>query len=311
MDFKLSGTYLSARHLFTPLGNFQSTHMSKFGTRDAKPTQVIESTSVTLRRECREALHNVLNAHIIPHLLERLPAEQKPGALALRRVFEPHEAEVAAFAEFCIQVDFDDAMTYLQRLQKLGVDSDDLLLKLLAPAARCLGAWWEIDRVDFTQVTLGLLRIQQLTHQLGDEYPHQDGIPCAGAPRRVMLACAPGSQHLLGLAMVSEFFCKQGWQVTVAVADTESALLQAAGKEWYDLIGLSVGLVEQRTILPELLANMRKASRNPDALLLLGGPAFFHDQPSARSLGADGIAVDAAQAVALADALVNALRAAG
>jgi methylmalonyl-CoA mutase cobalamin-binding subunit len=108
--------------------------------------------------------------------------------------------------------------------------------------------------------------------------------------------------------MVSEFFRKEGWQVVVEIANTEKEIYQAAANEWFDLIGLSVGLVEQVPTLPELIKRLKKSSRNPDTPVLLGGPAFFSSDATAESLGASGISTDALQGLKLASALVDPLK---
>ena len=127
----------------------------------------------------------------------------------------------------------------------------------------------------------------------------------AGARRRIMLASAPGSQHLLGLTIVSEFFRKERWQVVVEISATSSELGQALANEWFDVLGLSVGLAEQLEGLPSLIQTLRKQSRNPQVRVLLGGPAFTLPSTRVVDLGADGISVDAAEAVVLAAQLLN------
>lgn len=51
--------------------------------------------------------------------------------------------------------------------------------------------------------------------------------------------------HILGLVIVSEFFRANGWQVVLDIAPTQLSLVQALKREWLDIIGLSVVLVEQ------------------------------------------------------------------
>jgi methanogenic corrinoid protein MtbC1 len=105
---------------------------------------------------------------------------------------------------------------------------------------------------------------------------------------------------------VSEFFRKNGWQVVVEIANSPLELDHAVKNEWFDLIGLSVGLTEQIAALPLLIDRLRSASRNPGVSVLLGGPALMSNSVSAQSLGADGISIDAAQAVVLGDSLLRA-----
>ncbi len=256
--------------------------------------------------ECKGSLRSVIESQIIPRLLQAHAAPTASNAQDFNAVYEPSTAEVEAFATLCIHAAAEQSMALVKELQRNGVGNDDLFLKLMAPAARCLGVWWEEDKTDFTLVTLGLLRMQQITHELG--YDYHSGPQDVGMVRRVMLAAAPGSQHILGLVMVSEFFRKEGWQVVVEIANTEKEIFQAAGNEWFDLIGLSVGLVEQLPTLGSLITRVKKASRNPDTPVLLGGPAFFSSEVSAESLGANGISLDALHGVRLASSLVDPLK---
>ena len=256
--------------------------------------------------ECKGSLRSVIESQIIPRLLQAHPALTASNAQAFNTAYAPDTAQIEAFASLCVDPAAEKAMAHILDLQSKGVGNDDLFLKLMAPAARCLGTWWEEDRTDFTVVTLGLLRMQQITHELGYDYPSAP--QNAGMVRRVMLAAAPGSQHILGLVMVSEFFRKEGWQVVVEIANTEKEIFQAASNEWFDLIGLSVGLVEQLPTLASLITRVKKASRNPQTPVLLGGPAFFSSEVSAESLGANGISLDALHGVRLAASLVDPLK---
>jgi hypothetical protein len=54
-----------------------------------------------------------------------------------------------------------------------------------------------------------------------------------------------------------------------------------------------------------LISRTKKASRNPDTPVLLGGPAFFNTDASAESLGANGISLDALHGLKLASELVD------
>jgi hypothetical protein len=103
--------------------------------------------------------------------------------------FVPDAQEIAAFARICIH---DLATTATQRIEQWvlqGHAIDDIFLKLIAPVARHLGWMWEEDQADFSQVSLGLIRLQQITHQLG--YSNHRGPLSAGTVRRIMIGSAP------------------------------------------------------------------------------------------------------------------------
>jgi methanogenic corrinoid protein MtbC1 len=250
---------------------------------------------------CTGSLRSLITSQIIPRLLEAHPRADLGNTVFPDAGYQPDEADVTAFARLCVSHESDEVLAFVEKLMLDNVDSNSLYLRLIAPAARHLGWMWDNELTDFTQVTMGLLRMHQITHRIGYEY--QTGPDKPGPTRRVMLACAPGSQHILGLAIVSEFFRKEGWQVVVEIANTPAELYQAARNEWFDLIGLSVGIHEQFKGLRKLINGLKDMSRNPDVPVLLGGPVFLGGNTSAESLGADAIATDALDGVQLAGLL--------
>ena len=78
---------------------------------------------------------------------------------------------------------------------------------------------WDADLCDFTQVTIGLWRLQQLMYELSPAF--QDDAQRGVQIHRAMLVLVPvpvpvpvpGSQHTLGLLRVAEFFRRAGWGV--------------------------------------------------------------------------------------------------
>jgi methanogenic corrinoid protein MtbC1 len=251
---------------------------------------------------CKNSLLGVIESQIIPRLIDSHPGDLAASKPESRVAFSPSSQEIENFAMLCAQDGPSSAHQYLDHLERQQVASEDIFVHLIAPAARHLGWLWEQDLADFSQVTLGLVRLQQAIHQLG--YAYQSGPQGACATRRLMIACAPGSQHILGLVMVAELFRKAGWHVVVEIASTQEGLFQAVKNEWFDLIGLSVGLTEQLCTLPGLIDKLKAASKKPQVPVILGGAAFMGETPSAASLGADGISTNALDAVSMGAALL-------
>jgi len=310
MNFGLAAPLRDRLHLHSPFAGWRLAAMSMFGHGGSKPQPKPDlncgDEDDAGSDECKGSLRSVIESQIIPRLLQAHSLGNASNAQDFNTAYAPDDAQVQDFAKLCVQASPEQATAHVRQLQREGVSNNDIFLKLIASAARCLGTWWEEDRIDFTVVTLGLLHMQQLTHELG--YDYHAAPKSAGPVRRVMLASAPGSQHILGLVMVSEFFRKEGWQVVVEIANTEAEIYQAAANEWFDLVGLSVGLVEQIPTLTALISRVKKASRNPDTPVLLGGPAFFKETVQAPSLGADGISLDALHGLELASKLVDPLK---
>ena len=276
--------------------------MSEFNSLSG-PLQHLRTANVQ-RYECRESLVEIIQQQILPRLLNAQQFLPASGNDAGYDAALDWQAEVLAFADFCIQGKADAADAIVDRLIGLGLGTDRIFLDLITPAARHLGVLWEQDRCDFTQVTCGLAQMHLTTYRIGYEF--QAGPHAEGQIDRVMLACAPGSQHFLGLTIVADFFRKTGAEVVLEISSTENELLRAAANEWFDVIGLSVAIETQLPTLPSLVSQLRASSGNPQVRIVLGGPIFLIQDLRPEQLGADAISTDARDAVSLMKRTVRA-----
>ena len=238
----------------------------------------------------------MIEQQIIPRLLnvqQFFPDASKNLSLDAQPSGE--RLEFLAFTQHCLKGDTLKANQVVDALTDRGVAHEHIFLELITPAARHLGVLWEQDLCDFTEVTCGLAIMHQMIYRLGYESPA--GPRIEGEVERVMLACAPGSQHFLGLTIVADFFRKAGAEVVLEISSTESELERAVANEWFDVLGISVALEAQLETLPSLIQHLRACSGNPQVKIVLGGPIFLIKALSPQALGADAIFTDASDAV--------------
>ena len=248
-------------------------------------------------------LLRTIEAEIIPRLMLAHHVGYAPDAAQPADRVVPSADDVADFALVVIASDAADAAAYVEARRTEGMALETIYMDLLAPAARRLGALWECDQCDFTEVTLGLWRIQQVMYDLSPAFRYD-----AAAPARVrhaMLAATPGSQHTLGLFMVSEFFRRAGWQVWSEPGATTEQIVAAVSTEWFDMVGFSIGSELQFGPLAVTIQRVRQASRNPKVCVMVGGPLISDDPAQAALVGADAAATNASQAVAQAEQWVS------
>jgi methanogenic corrinoid protein MtbC1 len=271
--------------------------MSSFGQGMTPRTSSSSADASGHQEECKRSLTEVIETQIIPRLVQAhrvaLPDANAPTA---GPGISPKQ--LASFVALSKSSSSSETTQVIDELLHQGVTTDRIFLELIAPAARQLGVMWEQDLCDFTEVTCGLVRMHEITHRLGFEY--QNGPQLGGDVQRIMLASAPGSQHFLGMTIVSDFFRKAGWDVVIEISLSENELMHAVNNEWFDVIGISCATEAQLKTLPGLIRALKASSGNPEPGILLGGPIFTVQQHDARSLGADGICIDVKEAVALA-----------
>ena len=214
--------------------------------------------------------------------------------------------EVATLTQLVLGSDATRGAAYVRNRRESGVPVETLYLELLSPAAQRLGAMWEADLCDFTQVTVGLWRLQQIVFDLSPSFQRERGgkLPV----RRALLVPAPGSQHTFGVMMLGEFFRRGGWDTHGDPCATVAQITELLSSQWFDLVGLSVGSEHQVRPMASAILALRKASLNRHLVVMVGGPVLAYLPDFVERVGADGTASDAAGAVNEAERLV-ALRA--
>jgi methanogenic corrinoid protein MtbC1 len=283
MDFNFLGAVRSA----LPKKKYWLMSMDD-GSSD-QPGSSRYSESTDNKDACQASLMQILESQIIPSLL------------ASNEFVEPFYSTDGARTAIPTNTDEDAPDLFVQGLMAEGLSSEDIFLHLLAPAARHLGYLWEEDLCDFSRVTIALIRMQKITMRLGSDF--QEKRKSAMEGMRALFAPVPGSQHTLGVLMVSEFFRREGWQVWMELGSSESKLLAAVKKDWFQVIGLSIGTEAHVESLTDTIKLIRDTSANKDVKILIGGPILATIPNLFKEVGADGAAGDAVSAVALAKSL--------
>lgn len=236
-------------------------------------------------------LVRTIEAEIIPRLML---AHRAPSGDAVPEIGDPTSAEVAEFAEIVLEHDVEVASSYVEALRARGVSLEVLFLHLLAPTARLLGDLWKEDVLTFTDVTVGLSRLQQLLRELSDPFENEAEHSING--HRALLAPGPGEQHTFGMLMVEEFFRRAGWDVAGGPRDP-GEMVQLVRREWFDVVGLSVSCDVHFDGLSAAIQAVRRASRNRGIGVLVGGRLFNERPELVARVGADATAVDGRQAI--------------
>ena len=248
------------------------------------------------------SLSALIEGEIIPRLLaaHSVDAQRRSG---LDTDWPIDSADVETLAPLVMEVDADALLAHVETILDRGVTVETVMVDLLAPTARLLGEYWEADRCDFVDVTMGLWRLQEVVHEIANRMP-ADRVP---GPRRyrALFASMPGDQHSFGTVVIDEVFRRAGWLTDrIAAADADD-LLQAAAADWFDMIGLTISCDCHIADLASNIAALRKVTPNPQVCIMVGGRIFSADPGLATQVGADGTARDAKLALEVAGDLVR------
>ena len=250
------------------------------------------------------SLPSAVESEIIPRLLiaqrQKIVELSKKGASTKKSGQFVRPNNIEELTKLIVANDIDGSKLYLRGLLNNGLVIEKLYTELLQPVARQLGVYWEEDSLDFSTITLALWQIHQLMYFLS---PELMGNRKAILKNKILLFSALGSQHTLGLFMLSEFFRKNGWQVHADPSPSEEDIFFMIKEKQFDIVGISIGSVDQKNTTKRIIRKIRQ-KKGSVLKILIGGPLALQDKLLFKKLGADGQAQDAEEAIKLAEGFI-------
>lgn len=227
-------------------------------------------------------LKKVILKKVIPRLLN---SHGLPAAEAEHLPVNPRASELA---ELLVATDQAASLALIRELRGNHGDAKHLFAPLFEPAARSLGDMWEEDAVSEFEVTLGLCRLQSAVRLLRLDAPPS---VLRDAQPKVMIAPVPGELHQLVATLDSEWLRSEGWAPKSEFPTNDRALTDLLSTTWVDILDLSLSAAFRREEslphLTETIALARRASLNPDVVVMVGGRAFVEDRTAGLDVGAD------------------------
>ena len=260
------------------------------------PPSAVATLWSSIQRDARHDHIEVLSEHMAASrlfsgcgLLFEARFGREPHHAATAGNAPPAVAEhIGRLAELALNADDLALNTMIASFADEGWSSDAILTQLIEPAARALGDAWLDDQCSELDLTIALSMLQMAGHAV--RY-----IPSAASIRnsryRVLLASAPGEQHMLGTALLADQFLAGGWQVDLAFPESEEALTNQINAQHPDAldIGLSDAVPRQHAIdqLRDTIAHSRMIVSEHPTVVSVGGRLFAEAAATALSVGAD------------------------
>ena len=248
---------------------------------------------LTAAQSRRLILARAVQLDVIPHLLQRT-GKRGTGSI---------NVHIERLAGLSMQASGNEVVDFVTGLRDNGFDEETIYLELLAPTAALLGDYWVDDFCTFADVTIGVGHLHTAMRALRSAFFQGGRQVEPGAPRALLLPL-PGEQHNFGASMLAAFFVRAGWDVWSGMVTNGAELADMVRRDWIDLVGFSVSHDALIEPTKREVATVRAASRNKALVVMVGGLPFAQNPSLADIVGADGTAVDGAQAVDIATALL-------
>lgn len=253
-------------------------------------------------------LAKMVEAEIIPRLMlahRSAPVASKASDAEAGRTQALGPQTTESFARMVLTKEADSLISFVGTLLQSGIPMETIYVELMMPTARLLGDYWEEDSISFTDVTIGLSRLQQVVRTLGWKRTHPDG-PDHSAPS-ALFAPVTNEQHTFGLFIIEDSFRRAGWRTWMETSGIDDDVVEMVRSHWFDLVGLSASLDTSPERVMSIVVEIRKASRNPGLFIMVGGRLFIERPELVSMVGADATAPSGGEALLIADKAVRRL----
>lgn len=246
-------------------------------------------------------------------IAEAVEADVLPRLLAVAGLAEPEKhavgdpVELEVFCDLLLADGLTDSFNFIETSIRRGRSLEKIYLNQIVPAARRFGFMWEQDVIGFSEVTLGLARLQQIQRRLSPSFVNSSPEPRVAVNRpKALFTTTPGDTHALGILLVADFFARAGFATSVEVNPTTADLARRVVGEGIGLLGISAGASRFVADLTDTITTLRAAAGGRPLTVLAGGFAFMvEDPPTAEMIGADHVVCDPQKAIDLVESELN------
>jgi methanogenic corrinoid protein MtbC1 len=180
-----------------------------------------------------------------------------------------------------------------------GIEIKEIYLHVFQRTQQEIGRLWQMNQVSVAQEHYCTAATQLIMSQL---CPHIFTMERVG--RQMVAACVGGELHELGIRMVADFFEMDGWDTYYLGANTPAeSVVDAIIEREATLIAVSATMTFHIRDVTSMIAQIRASRAGSKTKILVGGYPFNLSPDLWHRVGADGHALDAEAAVALANRL--------
>ena len=186
---------------------------------------------------------------------------------------------------------------------KGGSQVKDMYLEVFQPVQYEIGRLWQTNKISVAQEHFCTGATQLVMSQL---YPYLfTGVK---KNRKMVTTCVPGELHEMGARMVTDFFEMNGWDTYYLGANMPiESVVKYLSEIKPECLAISATMTFHVSAVEEMIRKIRLAPEvSADLKILVGGYPFKVAEGLWQSVGANGCASGAAEAVELADKLVAA-----
>jgi methanogenic corrinoid protein MtbC1 len=188
------------------------------------------------------------------------------------------------------------ATKLIQDAVESGASIKDIYCHVFESCQREIGRLWQLNSATVAQEHYCTASTQLVMALL---YPRMfaDNRPKIGT---IVAACVPGELHELGPRILCDLLEMEGWDTIYLGANLpQASFLQTVKARRPAMVAISATMTFHINAVRQVVSALRSSDVDPEMKIMVGGYAFQHSPELWRSVGADGYAVDASEAIDL------------
>lgn len=207
------------------------------------------------------------------------------------------------YLDCLLKGDRNSALSLVMNQVESGVPVKDIYIQVFQPVQYEIGRLWQTNKISVAQEHYCTGATQLVMSQL---YPFL--FSGQKKNRKMVTTCVPGELHEMGARMVADFFEMNGWDTYYLGANMPNeAVARYLSEIKPQCLAISATMTFHVSAVEELIRLVRMAPGVPsDLIIIVGGYPFKIAEGLWKSVGADGYALNATDAIELANNLTAA-----
>ena len=204
------------------------------------------------------------------------------------------------YLQALLSVDREEARKLVRSSLKNGTRLQDVFRFVFEPVQKEVGRLWQMNHISVAQEHYCTAATETLMGEVRRDFQDAER-----GPHFFVGTCVAGSQHSIGVRMLSELLEATGWKVYFTGANTPTGnLVELISKFHIDVIGISAATAMDLPQVRRLIGAVGESGKTKTKIMV--GGLIFNEFPDLwKKVGADAFAPDAVAGVDMAFKLVK------
>jgi len=260
----------------------------------------IELIKIRLNEVCNKEENELINPFLAKAVIILLSEDPVVSMPAMDNNLSPFAQN---YLSHLLKGDRNRALSLILEEVKAGMPVKEIYIEVFQPVQYEIGRLWQTNKISVAQEHFCTGATQLVMSQL---YPYL--FTGEKKSRKMVMTCVPGELHEMGARMVTDFFEMEGWDTYYLGANMPiDSLVRYLSEINPQCLAISATMTFHVSAVEEMINKIRSAPDvSPGLIILVGGYPFKVAEGLWKSVGANGYALNATNAIELAEKLTAA-----